>query len=118
MGNWVFALCGVYGLQAQFIDTGSGATITPLSPSSTGGIISPVYVTSSHFTSATSWSGANTEGQTILATDEIKIFWDDAQIFLEEGTQWTRTALGADILIPGFDATANDYNFYIFISRP
>lgn len=117
IGNWVWALSGIYGLQAQFEDTGSGATITPLSPSSTGGVISPVYVVSSDFVDATNWQGQNAEGQTLLATDILKVFWDDAQIFLEEDTQWTRTATGVNILEAGFDATANDYTFYIFISR-
>lgn len=36
ISNWLFALEGIYGLQAQFLDGGSGGSVTPVSPSSTG----------------------------------------------------------------------------------
>lgn len=35
ISNWLFALEGVWGLQAQFLDGGSGGSVTPVSPSST-----------------------------------------------------------------------------------
>lgn len=35
ISNWLFALEGVYGLQAQYIDGGSGGQVTPVTPSST-----------------------------------------------------------------------------------
>ncbi len=35
ISNYLFALEGVYGLEAQFRDGGSGGSVTPISPSST-----------------------------------------------------------------------------------
>lgn len=118
IGNWLYALEGIYALQAQFIGGGSGGTITPITPSETGGIISPVYVVSSDFVDATHWEGQNAENQDLKATDILKVFFDDGQVFWEQDIQWVRTALGINVIEPGFDAIANNYTFYIFISRP
>lgn len=117
MGNWLYALCGQYGLQAQYINGGSGGTVSPLSPSSTASLISPLPITSDDFVSATEWAGQNSYSQPILASYTLQVFWDDAQIWLEEDVDWTRTASGITILVPGFDATTNDYQLYIFVSR-
>lgn len=117
ISNWLFALCGIYGLQAQYINGGSGGTVSPISPSSTDSIISPLPITSSDFASATEWAGQNSFNQPILANYQLQIFWDDAQIYLEEDVQWTRTATGFIITEPGFDSTANNYQLYVFISR-
>lgn len=35
ISNWLFALEGIYGLKAQFVDGGSGGQVVPVSPSST-----------------------------------------------------------------------------------
>lgn len=35
ISNWLFSLEGIYGLQAQFRDGGSGGSVTPVTPSST-----------------------------------------------------------------------------------
>lgn len=34
ISNWLFSLEGVYGLEAQFLDGGSGGQVTPITPSS------------------------------------------------------------------------------------
>jgi len=36
ISNWLWTLTFPYGLQAQFLDGGSGGSVTPVSPSSTG----------------------------------------------------------------------------------
>lgn len=36
ISNFLFALEGIYGLKAQYLDGGSGGSVTPVSPSSTG----------------------------------------------------------------------------------
>jgi hypothetical protein len=36
--------------------------------------------------------------------------------YLTEGTEWVRTANGINVIMPGFDATTNSYEFYIDIS--
>ena len=35
ISNWLFALEGIWGLRAQYIDGGSGGQVTPVTPSST-----------------------------------------------------------------------------------
>jgi hypothetical protein len=114
IANWGFALCGIYVFEAMLATGGGGVVATPSTPAAS--LISPLPISSDDFVDATNWEGQNSFAQPILSNYTLQVFWDDAQIFLEEGVGWTRTAAGVNIIVPGFDATANSYQFYIFVS--
>lgn len=45
----------------------------------------------------------------------LQIFWNDAQRYLVQGTDFTPLSGGGfTIIIPGFDATTTNYSFYVF----
>ena len=117
-GDYLLALCGRYALIAAGASGGGGAIV----PSYTGNIISPIKITSADFADATNWNGVNSYGQLILPNYTLQVFWNDVNRFLEQGTEWVRTTNGVQILnngttITGFDASVNDYVFYIYISK-
>ena len=116
--NYLLALCGKYAITAQGI-WGNGGAIVPITSDY---IISPIKVVSSEFASATEWNGANIYNQPILPAYFLQVFWNDVNRFLDVGTEWNRTSQGFEIInngttISGFDATANNYTFYIYISK-
>lgn len=80
--------------------------------------ISPIPITSANFVDATNWNGANGSGVVLKPTDVLQVFANYLPLFLTENTDWERTDEGVNILIPGFDATQLEYQFYIFISSP
>lgn len=50
-----------------------------------------------------------------LNGDSLQIFWNDLGRFLTEGIEWNPLSGGGFIIsVPGFDATANSYNFTIY----
>lgn len=59
------------------------------------------------------------DGKTYLNSDingNISIFWNDVNRFIyESNSEWRFVAGGIQILMPGFDATTNNYNLEIFI---
>lgn len=115
--NYLYALCSKYALVAANI-SGVAGSVASIAVGSSANIVSPIRITSSDFIDATNWAGQNSINQQILPIYVLQVFWDDAQIFLEENIQWERTATGINITEPGFDSTNNNYNLYIFISRP
>lgn len=76
-----------------------------------------IRITSSDFASSTEWNGANSESVTITTRNSFKIFDNNVNRFLDEGTEWQRTSTGAEFLIPGFDSTTNSYTFYVHINQ-
>ncbi len=120
VGNYVWALCGKFGLMAQATITSGGGSVTPGTPTL---IQSPIRITGAEFASALSWTGTNSYGITILSSYNLQVYWNDVNRFLDENVSWTRTATGFDIIIDGtiitdFDATTTNLNsvFYIYIS--
>lgn len=76
-----------------------------------------IRVDQDDFADATHWNGTNEEGIVLEATDKIKVFDNNTNRFLDEDTEWERTATGVHFLIDGFDATVNEYKFYIHINK-
>lgn len=120
VANYVWAICGKFGLMAQSTITSGGGSVTPGTPSF---IKSPIQIRGDDFASALSWTGTNGVGVNVLSTYTIQVFWNELNRFLIESTEWTRTANGFDIIvngttITGFDATgANSSDiFLVFIS--
>lgn len=119
-GNYVYALLFPYIFAAQQATGGSGQIVTPTSGVSP--IESPIQIRGDDFASALSWQGTNTANVNVLSNYTIQVFYNPSSIFLTEGTDWTRTATGFDIVLGGvfsaFDATStNDSDiFMIFIS--
>jgi len=115
--NYSYALCGSYSLKALFIlkngVNGGNVVINPV----TQAIQSPIMITSANFADATHWNGDNNYGIVIQPYYVLQVFADSLnQRFLIQGQQWERTLQGIEITIPGFDATVDDYTFYIYIS--
>jgi len=71
----------------------------------------PIKVTSAMFATATKYDDPTLIGQ------PLGIFWNETQKYLEDA-EWDPTATGIEILVPGFNATANSYTFFISILTP
>ena len=93
---------------------GSG---TGLNSSVTGLSRDLIKITGENFISATAWAGSNNEGVGILPSYSLKVFFNDASRYLDEGVDWERTSTGINILMPGFDATTSAFTFYIHINK-
>jgi hypothetical protein len=118
--DYLYALCGKYGIAAQSIVTSPGY-VSPINPPLQTGLISPMKITSFNFANATEWNGNNSYGQEVLPNTQLEVYWNDLGRFLTEGTEWARTSQGFQIInngttISGFDAVLNSYVFYIYIS--
>ena len=77
-----------------------------------------IRITSADFVSATEWTGTNTEGIVIRTANVFKVFDNNVNRYLDEGTEWNYApgGLGVKFLIGGFDSTINNYTFYIHIN--
>lgn len=73
-----------------------------------------IRITSSDFASSASWTGTNNEGVVILSTYSLKVFYNDLNRFLDEGTEWNRTATGFDLV--GIDTSTGIMTFYVHIN--
>lgn len=116
--NYLIWLCGMYGQRAQFIldgGGGGGGTVSPsgpIVPIRMGVYLIEVNGGVPDFTNATDYDDAELIGKNLV------VFWNDIPRFLVGGTEWAYTLTGIRILIGGFDATANTYDFKIFIKNP
>ena len=113
--NYLYALCAPYSLKASYIInnfTNGGTSPT----SGLTSIVSPLRITQDDFANATQWNGANSINQVIYSSYRLQVFANFISRYLTEDTEWVRTANGINVIMPGFDATANDYEFYIDIS--
>ena len=103
--NYLYSLCGRYGLTAQAIingGTGGGAVVRPNSPYL-------IPITSADFASATAYNDPRIVGR------NLAIFWNDIPRYIYAPTEFEYTTTGINILIDGFDATVNNYTLYIYI---
>lgn len=103
---------GNYGFSGFLTGTGTGGGGTEGA--------NPIRITSADFVDATSWEGANSAGRIITPENNLQVFANYIPRFLypvpDPAVEWVRTELGFNIVITGFDAQANEYEFYIFIS--
>jgi len=113
--NYLYALCAPYNLKAAYLINTNLPTVV-VTPSGVSGIITPIRVIETDFIDATNWAGANSVNQAILPNYRLQVFANFVARYLLQGTEWTRTASGIQVIMPGFDATVNDYEFYIDIS--
>lgn len=100
--NYLWELCGKYGIAAQGL-SGSGGNVPP--PAGTQGY--PIYVTQANFTTATLYPNTN-----IFGTN-IAIFLNEINRYLDPSTEFSVSSAGVTILVPGFDATTNNYTLII-----
>jgi hypothetical protein len=113
--NYLYALCSPYNLKAAYIINTNLPTVV-VTPSGVSGIITPIRVIETDFVNATDWAGQNSVNQAILPNYRLQVFANFVARYLLQGTEWQRTSSGIQILMPGFDATTNQYEFYIDIS--
>lgn len=113
--NYLYALCAPYSLQASYIANNPNTGVI-VNPTPVVALKSPIRITSANFADATHWDGNNNDGQIILPTYTLQVFGNFIARYLIQGTEWERTANGVVILLEGFDASANEYEFYISIS--
>lgn len=97
-GNYVYALCFPYVFEAMEA-TGGGAVVVP---GSGAGQSFPIYITQSNFSSTTLYPNTN------LAGLNIKVWLNEINRYLVDGEYEVLTT-GLNILLPGFDASANTY---------
>jgi len=101
--NYLWELCGKFGVIAHSISGGGGGgNITPIS-----GVFFPIYITDSNFTSATFYP--NTQ----LIGNNIMVFLNEINRYLIPNTEFTVDSSGLTILLDGFDATANQLHIVI-----
>lgn len=113
--NYLYALCAPYSLKAAWIiNNFSNGSTSPTSPLTS--IVSPLRITQADFATATAWNGQNSINQVIYGYYRLQVFANFIARYLTEGVEWERTANGINILLDGFDATVNEYEFYIDIS--
>jgi len=113
--NYLYALCAPYNLKAAYLINTNLPTVI-VSPSGVSGIITPIRVIETDFIDATHWAGQNSVNQQILPNYRLQVYANFIARYLLQGTEWQRTSSGIQILMPGFDATVNQYEFYIDIS--
>jgi hypothetical protein len=115
VSNYVYALCGMFGLKAQYlINTGTAGVITPVIAAAGFSFDYLIPVGAADFDSATTYDDPRIVGKSIV------VFWNNIPRYLVAG-EWDYTATGIEILIDGFDATAPEYadaQFYIYIVNP
>jgi len=113
--RYLYALCAPYSLEASYIiNNFSNGGTSPTSGLTS--IVSPLRITQADFATATQWNGANSINQVIYSSYKLQVFANFIARYLTQGTEWVRTPNGINILLDGFDATVNDYEFYIDIS--
>jgi hypothetical protein len=111
MANYLYALCGIYVLEAQGI-SGDGGQVS----GTVGGQLlqNPLYITGANFSTATAWAGGNSLGMTIRASYTLRPFYQPASRFIIEGEDWDRTPTGFQLRTGvgepffGFDASAGN----------
>jgi hypothetical protein len=113
--NYLFSICAPYSFRASaIINNGQGGTV--VSPISVNSIISPIRITSINFATYNEWNGNNSYNQPILPSYKLQIFANFIARYLIQDVEWVRTTTGVKILLDGFNATTNEYEFYIDIS--
>jgi len=114
--DYLYEAMGRFGLGASYVITNGGggsiAPISPLSPFVMGKYLVEVNGGVPDFANATDYDDPDIAGKNLV------VFWNDIPRFLIPGTEWAYTLTGIRILIGGFDATVNNYNFKIFIKNP
>lgn len=115
IANYLYALCAPYNVRAASI-IGIIEPNVNARPITISSIISPIRITNENFVDATHWNGQNSLGQPILGSYRLQVFANFIARYLTEGTEWERTGTGINILLDGFDAQTNEYEFYIDIS--
>ncbi len=107
--NYLIALCGKYWLSANASISGSGS-ISPIIPPPSLTYLIPI--TGSDFADATNYNDNRIIGKSLA------IFWNDINRYLFTN-EFSVTSTGINILVPGFDATANPtYELFIYIINP
>jgi len=106
--NYLIAICGKYYLQSQGAISG-GQIINPNQPTQFTYLIP---ITGADFSDATNYNNPKIVGKI------LQIFWNDINRYILS-SEYNQTSTGIDILIPGFDATANPtYELLIYIVNP
>jgi hypothetical protein len=116
VSNYLWELCGEFGIAALAISGGGGGSVVPVSPGNTTGILFEYLIEVRggipDFANATDYDDSRVVGH------DLVIFWNDIPRFLIAGTEWAYTPTGFRILVGGFDASINDYYLIVFIKDP
>lgn len=110
--NYLYALCGRYGLLAAAIlaGGGGGSIINPVTPGGGGSSSAfPIYINSDDFE-----SDGISYNNSVLVGKNLTIFINEyTQQWLFAPTAFIGTATGIQITIDGFNANDADYNIII-----
>lgn len=107
--NYMYSLCAPFSLRAQAI-LGGGGTIASVVPVSATSVF-PIYITQANFTTATDYNDTRIVGQNLM------IFYNEINRYLIPGTEWSYTATGVSITLPGFDATDPSASMNLMIEK-
>jgi len=108
LGNYLIWLCGIFGQQAR--SGSAGGSVIPIPP--TTPFVYLIPITGADFEDATNYNDTRIVGK------QLQIFWNDINRYLLS-SEYSGTSTGVNILVPGFDATANPtYELLISIVNP
>lgn len=97
--QYLLALCGRYYITAQTILNGnSGGSVVPVNPTTNPNVI---FASGSDFADATNYNN------TLLAGRTFWIFFNDINRAIINPAEWVYTSTGFNVLINGFNASAN-----------
>lgn len=100
--NYLWEICGRYGVAAQGISGGGGYTPIPTPVQNF-----PIYITQDNFTTATLYPN------TKLFGNNISVFLSQINRLLLPNVEFEVLVTGLNITMPGFDATQFDYELLI-----
>lgn len=105
--NYLYALCGLYAIRAAYIiSQGGGGTVVVPGADADGPIW--IRITSADFANSTDWLEPDVDGETFFLIGN----WISRVLYPD--TEWEYISGGGfRILIPGFDATADNYEIYL-----
>jgi hypothetical protein len=108
VANYASSLCGQFGLQAQaIIALGIAGTVVSATTASNFGV-GYIHVTQDDFTGATDYENAALDGI------NFRVYANWIPRYLDAGIDYdVLPGGGFRMLISGFDATTNDYEFYV-----
>lgn len=102
--NYLWEIMGRYGIKAEGL-VGGGGSVSPTTI--TQGF--PINITQADFTTATFYPN------TILFGNNIAVWLNEINRYLDPITEFTYDTSGLTITLPGFDASLNSY--YIIIEK-
>lgn len=109
VGNYLISICRHSSKAEGVLALNNGGTVAPITPSTGAASVFPIRINSADFSTATEYNDTRILGKNLMIfVDQVNQQW------LNSGAgNFAYTLTGIQLLIPGFDATANNYTITI-----